>query len=155
VIKKQLLEKTGWFDESLAGSEDSEMLFRLSFHGGYLYLDEPMVVIQVGTANSLTSDQTPAVVVRRLDSYLRVQAEVYWRLVLVTPGKAAVTRQRMAYYALRRAQLACATGDFLLARTLVRRTVIMTADWRVLLAGAGLYLFPRWLQASCRRRFKC
>jgi glycosyltransferase involved in cell wall biosynthesis len=152
VVEKQLLEKVGLFNESLSNGNDTQILFRLSFYGGYLYLDEPLAVVQIGTENSLTTNQERVVMRRRLDSYLRVQAEMYWRLVLKNPRLAAVSRQRLAYYCLRRAQLACATGDYGLTRALGRHVRILAGDPRMWAAGAALQWFPRWLAPLCREK---
>jgi glycosyltransferase involved in cell wall biosynthesis len=151
LVEKQLLEQAGLFDQSLPNAGDTEVLFKLSFYSGYLYLNESLVVIQIGQDNSLTYDQAPEATRRRLDSYLRVQAEMYWRLVLDDPAKAALSRQRLAYYSLMRAELACANGDRLLARVLARDAIVMEGDTRTFVTAILIFLFPRLLQASCRK----
>jgi glycosyltransferase involved in cell wall biosynthesis len=154
VLDKQLLEQVGMFDESYSNADDTHLIFKLSFHTGYLYLNESLVVIQIGTDNSLTYNMSPAVTARRLDSYLRVQAEMYWRLVVVSPRKAAISRQRLAYFSLRRAQLASATGDYFLARKLARNVCLMAGQLRTWVAGVLMFLSPRWLTPACRKRFR-
>ena len=153
LLEKQLMEKAGLFDESLANADDTQLIFKLSYYSGYLYLDEPLVVIHIGTDNSLTYNLHPEWAARRLDAYLRVQVEMYWRLLLANPSKAATSRERMSYYCLRRAQLACATGDFKLARALGRNAVVMAVDLRGFLAGALVFFFPRLFKASGRKKF--
>jgi len=153
VVEKSLLETVGLYDESLSNADDTQLIFKLSYYSGYLYLDESLVVIRIGTDNSLTYNQNPRVTALRFSAYLRVQAEMYWRLVLENPPKAAISRERMAYYSLRRAQLACATGDFLLARALARNALVMAGDLRTFSAGAAVFLFPWLLRPACRKRF--
>jgi glycosyltransferase involved in cell wall biosynthesis len=153
LIEKPLLEKVGLFDESLSNADDTQIIFRLSFYSGYLYLDEPLVVIRIGTNNSLTYNQKPDAAIRRFNAYLRVQAEMYWRLVLDDPPKAAVSRGRMAYFTLRRAQLACATGDYPLTRALARNTMVMAVDLRTFLTGVLMYVLPWPLRSRCRKKF--
>lgn len=153
VVEKDLLEKAGMFEETLPNGSDTELIFRLSYYCGFLYLQEPMVVVQIGTENSLSYNQKPESVARRFSSYLRVQAEMYWRLVSENPAKAAISRHRVAYLSLRRAQLACAVGDFRLARALARDVICLAGDLRVRTAGFFVFLFPRLMRKSCRRRF--
>jgi len=153
LVEKPLLEAAGLFNESLSNAGDTELIFKLSYYAGYLYLDESLVVIRIGTDNSLTYNQNPETIALRFSAYLRVQVEMYWRLVLENPQKAAVSRGRLAYCSLRRAQLACATGDFLLARALARNAVVMAGDLRIFLAGAAIFLFPWFWRKTCRKKF--
>jgi hypothetical protein len=154
LIEKQLLERAGLFDESLHAAEDTLLLFKLSFLSEFIYLDSPLVVVcRSVAANSLTYDMNPAMAKRRFSSYLRVQAEMYWRLLETHPGKAALARNRLGYFISQRAGLACAAGQFQLARVMARDGIFLAGDLRTFARCVGIFLFPSLFQSWFRRKW--
>jgi glycosyltransferase involved in cell wall biosynthesis len=153
VIARELLEKVGNFDTSLVAAEDTQLLFNLAFFVGFLYVDRPLVDVHRGTVGSLTYDPRPDSAARRYGSYLRVQATMYWRLLEAYPRNAPVTRQHLAYFISRRAELACVAGQLKLARALGKDCFALAGDWRTRLRGACLYLLPWLFRALYRKKW--
>jgi hypothetical protein len=154
LIEKQLLERAGLFDESLHAAEDTLLLFKLSFLSGFIYIDSPLVVVcRSVAANSLTYDMNPGTANRRFSSYLRVQAEIYWRMIETHPGKASLARNRLSYFISQRAGLACAAGQFQLARVMAKDGIFLAGDRRTFARCAGIFLFPSLFQSRFRKKW--
>jgi hypothetical protein len=152
MVEKKLLEQAGLFDESLHNAGDTELLFKLSFLSGFIYISHPLVVISRNSPNSLTYDSESEAAAKRQNSYMRVQAEIYWRMLELRPEKISGTRNRMAYFISRRAELACAAGQFQLARAMAKDGIYFAGDFRTRLRCAAIYLSPFLSRALFRRK---
>lgn len=151
-IAKQLLETVGLFDESLSAGEDTLLLFKLSFHTGFLYLDQPLTEIVHNSPGSLTYDMKPERAERRCFSYLRVQSEMYWRLREACPERVSRVSDRLAYFIAQSAEFACAANRPPLARALAWDGLALASDWRTFVRCAAIYLSPTLLRSWCRKR---
>jgi glycosyltransferase involved in cell wall biosynthesis len=154
LVEKALLERAGGFNETLPAAEDTLLIFNLSFFAGFYYLTDPLVTIRLNAANSLTRDVNLAAAKRRYLGYLRVQTEMFWRLQEIEPGKNAVVRERIAFYAGCRAELACATGDFPEARAFAREGFWQGGGFRVSARCATILLAPGMAAGWCRRKWR-
>jgi glycosyltransferase involved in cell wall biosynthesis len=56
VIRREALEKVGFFSESLDLSEDWDLLLRISVHYNFAYVDEPLLVYRMGHAGQVSSN---------------------------------------------------------------------------------------------------
>lgn len=153
VVEKSLFEKAGMFDESFRAAEDAELIFRLSFQSGFLYVDTPLVTVFENSVNSLTYSVKLDSLARRSQSYLRLLAEMYWRLAEISPEKLSVLRKRMGYFMSRRAEIACATGELPVARALAKDGIFFARDIRDFLRCTGVLLFPGLLRRRARRKW--
>jgi len=149
VVEKQLFEAAGPFDQTMHTGEDTLWLFKLSFLCDCIYVDRPMTIIHRYSDNSLTYDARPEKAIRRFDGLMRAQAEMYWRLREARPEQAGITRGRLAYSIICRAELACAAGDHKLARKLARDGMAFTGDFRTLARCLALWAAP----GLCRGHF--
>jgi glycosyltransferase involved in cell wall biosynthesis len=153
IAEKQLLYKAGLFDESLYAGEDTRLIYNLFFLTGFAYVNEPLVVIYRGSANSLTYNVKPDLARRRYSSYLRVQAEAYWRMIEAQPDKASALRGRLAYFISRRAELACAAGEPNVARKIARDGMGMAGDVRSFVRCLAIWIFPALLRGRFRKKW--
>ena len=154
LIEKQLLERVGLFDESLYVAEDTLLFFKLSFLSGFIYIDNPLVVVsRSATVNSLTFDTNPAMARKRFSSYLRVQAEVYWRMLENFPERASLARNRLGYFISRRAELACVASQFRHARVMAKDGIFLAGDLRTFVRCVGIFLFPSLFQSCYRKKW--
>jgi hypothetical protein len=153
VAEKALLEHVGLFDESFPAAEDAELIFRLSFFSGFLYVDQPLVTIFENSENSLTYSRNLASQARRNQSYLRLSAQMYWRLVETSPEKLSVTRKRLGYYISRRAEIACAAGERPVARALAREGILFAGNFRDFAICAGVLLCPGLVRTRARKKW--
>jgi len=153
VLERELFAAAGLFDQSLHTGDDTLWIFRLGYVADCIYIDRPMTVIFRGSDNSLTYDVRPASAEKRSDAFIRMQAEMYWRLRHTRPGQAALTRGRLGYWILRRAELACAAGQFPLARSLAWDAVAYAGNFKVWLQVAALLLAPALMQSRFRKKW--
>jgi glycosyltransferase involved in cell wall biosynthesis len=143
VAEKRLLEKVGLFDESLHAAEDTRIMRQLAFISEFAYLDDALAVIYQGSPGSLTHEMMSEAGRKRLDCYVRVQAEAYWRMMEVDREKAYEARRTLGYFVSRRAEIACAEGQFELARAYAQDGLFLARDLRSILRCAGIFAIPR------------
>jgi hypothetical protein len=141
------------FDESLYAAEDTRLIYNLAFLSGFAYLDEPLVEIHRGTANSLTCDLDPEAARKRLSSYARVQSEMFWRMLERDPVKALVFRKNMSYFVSRRAELACAANQFQLARMAAKEALFSSGDMVTFLRCLGIFTWPHLFRARFQKKW--
>lgn len=153
VAAKDLLERVGLFDESFPAAEDAEWIFRLSFCSGFLYVDRPLVTIFENSENSLFNSMRLDSQARRHQSYMRLFAHMYWRLVEMSPEKRRVMRERLGYLISRRAEIACAAGQPPVARALARDGIFFATSFRDFARCAGVLLFPGLVGNRARKKY--
>lgn len=153
VADKNLLERVGLFDESFPLAEDAELIFRLSFLSGFLYVDQPFVTVFEYSENSLTYSNRLVSQARRNQSYLRLLSQMYWRLVETSPEKLTIMRKRLGYYISRRAEVACAAGERPVARALARDGILFAGSFRDFVRCAGVLLCPGLVRTRARKKW--
>jgi glycosyltransferase involved in cell wall biosynthesis len=153
VAEKKLLEKAGFFDETFRAAEDAELLFRLSFLSGFIYIDRPLTTIFENSTNSLTYSEKLEPMARRNQSYLRLQGQMYWRLAEISPEKVSVIRKRLGYFISRRAEIACASGELHVARTLARDGIFYAGNLRDFARCAGILLVPKLVRTRAQKKW--
>ncbi|HEX9046250.1 MAG TPA: glycosyltransferase [Verrucomicrobiae bacterium] len=153
LVEKALLERAGLFNERVPAAEDTLLIFNLAQFCGFYYLTEPLITIHLDAANSLTRDHNRESAKRRYHGYLLAQSEMFWRLQETHPEKTGVVRERLAYFASRRAELACAEGDIPRTRSLARSSLFTGGSLRVSIRSALLLLFPRMAAVWCRKKW--
>jgi hypothetical protein len=98
---------------------------------GYAVVNEPMACLCRRRAFSGLSDaKDPAAAFRNFQCYIRVQAEVYWRLFPLDREAAAWVRRRLLYFISRQAEICCALAQGPLARRYARAGLAAAAGWR-------------------------
>jgi glycosyltransferase involved in cell wall biosynthesis len=142
LVEKSLLDRIGLFDESLFAAEDTELIYRLAFLARFAYVDEPLVTVARKASGSLTWDNDPVVAAKRLDSYIRVQADAYWRLLAVDRKKANSPRRVLGYFLSRRAELACGAKQFRIARGFAKDGLFFARSWRSIATCLAIYICP-------------
>lgn len=153
VAEKRILEQVGLFDESFHAAEDAELIFRMSFLSGFLYIDRPLTTIFENSANSLTYNEELGPMARRNQSYLRLLAHMYWRLADISPEKISVMRKRLGYFISRRAEIACASGEQMVARGLARDGIFFAGSFRDFARCAGVLLAPGLVRARAQKKW--
>lgn len=134
VVGREALLKAGAFDESLRVAEDTKLIYGLILAHGYVVLNERLVHICRDREEAGLSDSRDAAsAFRRHDCYIRVQAEVLWRLVPLDGEAAAVVRRNMYYFVSRQAEIACALGRRDEAKRYARFGLSARAGWKCLL----------------------
>ena len=131
LVAKSALAETGGFDESLWVAEDHQLMHRLVLDHGYAVVNEPMVCLCRKRAFTGLSDaKCPAGAFRNFQCYIRVQAEVYWRLFPMDQEAAAWVRRRLFYFISRQAEIACALHQKALAKRYARGGLSASAGWK-------------------------
>jgi glycosyltransferase involved in cell wall biosynthesis len=150
---KELIERAGLFDPSLHVAEDTRLIYNLAFLSAFTYINEPLVTIFSGTPNSLTGDLNPEAARKRYNSYLRVQSEAYWRMLEICPERALLVRKRFGYFISRRTEIACASGQFRLARAFARSGMSFAGDLRTFIRCLCLLIYPALFRAKFRAKW--
>lgn len=153
VAEKKLLEEVGLFDESFPAAEDAELIFRLSFFSGFLYIDQPLTTVFENSINSLTYSEKLGPITRRNQSYLRLLAQMYWRLAEISPEKISVLRERLGYFMSRRAEIACASGQLPVARRLAWDGILFAGNFRDFARCAGILLLPNLVRFRAQKKW--
>lgn len=131
LVATNALSQTRGFDESLWVAEDHQLMHRLMLDHGYAVVNEPMVCLcRKRSFNGLSDAKAPEAAFRNFQCYIRVQAEVYWRLYPIDREAAAWSRRRMLYFISRQAEIACALHQGPLARRYARAGLSVSAGWR-------------------------
>jgi hypothetical protein len=141
------------FDQSFHVAEDAELIFRLSFLTGFIYIDRPLTIIFEHSPNSLTYTQKLGPLALRNQSYLRLLAHMYWRLAEMSPEKIPVMRKRLGYFISRRAEIACAAGELRVARLLARDGIFFAETFRDFLRCAGVLLLPDIIRLRAQKKW--
>jgi glycosyltransferase involved in cell wall biosynthesis len=150
---RQLLEETGLFDESLAAAEDTQLIYRLAFVSRFAYVDEPLVTIARTSEDGLTCNYDRELARKRLTSYIRVQAEAYFRLLDVDPEQARRPRRVLGYFLSRRAEMACGAGEFKLARAYARDGLFFPSYLRSFVTCVALFIWPSLFRKRFHRKW--
>jgi len=153
VLEKELFDAAGLFDQALHTGDDTLWIFRLGYLSDCIYIDRPMTVIFRGSDNSLTYDVRPAQAEKRWGAFIRAQAEMYWRLRQSHPGQSAITRERLGYAIITRAELACAAGEFKLARSLAWDAVAFASNFKAFMHVGALLLVPSLVRTRFRKKW--
>ena len=154
LVEKTLVETAGLFAEDLMVAEDTEFFFRLAQLSGFYFLDEPLAVVTQTTADSLTRNIDPKIREQRFDSYALAMERIWQRLVLQnSPLKKPARAHLNYYYRLQRAELACVAGDFALARSCARKSLI-GGHGRDALRCAAIWCAPALWQKSYARKWE-
>ncbi len=153
VVEKEMFLAAGWFDQTLHTGDDTLWIFRLSYLGDCLYIDRPMTVVFRGSDNSLTYDVRPAAAEKRWDAFIRVNAEIYWRLRQTHPQFASVSRERLSYAILARAELACAAGKNSQTRWLAKDALFYAVALREIRVSLILLLVPSLAHSHFRKKW--
>ncbi len=153
LVRKDIFRKEGPFDETLRVAEDTKLIHRIALDTGCAVINRVLVTITRNRKEPGLSDSPdPEKAAVRYDCYLRVQGEVYWRLVPSDPAAAAVVRKNLLYFASRRAEIACALGDKPTAVRLARQGSSPGAGARNLLRNAYIaFAYPLAERAYSRK----
>jgi glycosyltransferase involved in cell wall biosynthesis len=133
LVEKDALLRNGLFDESLKVAEDTKLIYGLILTHGYAAVHQRLVnICRARELPGLSDTVDPAGAFKRYDCYIRVQSEVYWRLVKLDAGAAASVRGNLLYFVSRQAELACALRDKPLAKRYALAGLAPSAEWKSL-----------------------
>jgi GT2 family glycosyltransferase len=143
VFKREILDKVGWFDESLRGSEDFDLWLRMLQHGyRFSFLREPLARYRK-RADSLSSSST-----RYFQNVLRALCKAL-SAPQTTPEQ---TRLIMTTISHVEAEIALVTlkqkilsRDFLSAIRDLTDVIAHRPSWKLKLIAVSLILFPEFL----------
>jgi glycosyltransferase involved in cell wall biosynthesis len=152
LIRRELLEEVGGFDEGLVVGEDTALFYDLVSTYDVALVNTALVDLtreQVGAGLSNAVEAQAAAV--RFDCYIRVQAKALAHISGSTsrPAESAaairVVRRRLAYFFSRRSEIAHATGDHALGRRLALEALSLAGDARTTARSLVLAHGYRWV----------
>ena len=134
LVERSLLMRMGGFDQTLRVAEDTKLIYRLILDSGYAVVNQVLVgICRERETPGLSDTMDPASAFTRHDCYIRVQAEVLWRLIPLDDDAASVVRGNLLYFASRQAEIACALRDRRVAKRYARAGLSLHSGWKSLL----------------------
>jgi glycosyltransferase involved in cell wall biosynthesis len=138
LIRRELLNRIGGFDERLKVGEDTKLIYELAFEAPFAYVDEPLVFLERSPARKGLVGDWPGARADFLESHIRTLAQAYFRYM----GDDPVVRGRLRYI----------LGHFLSVRALMlctnrRYGAARRAAWDALHFGGAFTTYRRSLAA--------
>jgi hypothetical protein len=153
VAPRTLIERAGWFDESLIAGEDTRLVYNLAMLSSVAYINAPLIVVtRRAEAPGLTRDLRPAFATQKYAAYVRVHSEIYWRLIDTERLELRILRERLGYYLSRRAEMTCACRRFKAARSWARDGLLFARDFRTVVRCLGILCLPALVGKRFRRK---
>jgi glycosyltransferase involved in cell wall biosynthesis len=153
LVKRDLWQQTGGFDESLRIAEDTHLIYRLALMVPFALVDEPLVFLERAADRGGLSDESFETCRRLYDEQIRILRDACVRY----PGRdrevMAALRSSLGYALSRRAEWACADRDYAMARRLARDAICHLGHSRVLARSLMVCLLPGLI--GRRRRLLC
>jgi glycosyltransferase involved in cell wall biosynthesis len=152
LIRRELLEEVGGFDEGLVVGEDTALFYDLVSTYDISLINTALVDLtreRVGAGLSNAVEAQAAA--ERFDCYIRVQAKALAHISGRTtrPAESAeairVVRRRLAYFFSRRSEIAHASGDHILGRRLALEALSLAGDARTTARSLVLAHGYRWV----------
>lgn len=138
LIRRELLNRIGGFDERLRVGEDTKLVYELAFETPFAYVDEPLVFLERSPArNGLVGDWAGAQAAF-LDSHIRTISQAYFRYPGRNPAVTDRLRHILGHFLSLRAVMLCASKNYGAARH---------AAWDALHFGGAFRSYRRSLAA--------
>ena len=138
LIRRDLLNRVGGFDERLRVGEDTKLVYELAFEAPFAYVDEPLVFLERSPArNGLVGDWAGAQA-EFLDSHIRTISQAYFRYLDRNPAITDRLRRILGHFLSLRAVMLCANKHYGAARH---------AAWDALHFGGAFRSYRRSLAA--------
>ncbi len=136
LIRPELLNRVGGFDERLRVGEDTKLIYELAFEAPFAYVDEPLVFLERSPGrNGLVGDWSGARA-EFLDSHIRIVSQAYFRYLNHNPAITDRLRRILGHFLSLRAVMLCANKHYGAARH---------AAWDALHFGGALRSYRRCL----------
>jgi glycosyltransferase involved in cell wall biosynthesis len=138
LIRRELLDRVGGFDERLRVGEDTKLVYELAFETPFAYVDEPLVFLERSPArNGLVGDWSGARA-EFLDSHIRIVSQAYFRYLDRNPVVTDRLRHILGHFLSLRAVMLCTSKHYGAARH---------AAWDALHFGGAFRSYRRSLAA--------
>lgn len=157
VVHREALLRAGGFDESLKVAEDTKLIYQLALAQGYVFLNERLVKIRrerSADCPGLSDTMDPESAFERYLCYIRVQAEIHWRLVPIDQEAAAIVSKNLHYFVSRQAEIASALRREAVAKQFARCGLSRRSDWKSLLRNCGILLMYPLAAAIFSQKWK-
>lgn len=157
VVHRETLLRAGGFDESLKVAEDTKLIYQLALAQGYVFLNERLVKIRrerSPDSPGLSDTMDPESAFERYLCYIRVQAEIHWRLLPMDQEAAAIVCRNLHYFVSRQAEIASALRREAVAKQFAWSGLSRHSDWRSLLRNCCILLTYPLAEAIFFRKWK-
>ncbi|MGJ8677698.1 MAG: glycosyltransferase family 2 protein [Akkermansiaceae bacterium] len=154
LIEKSLLINLGCFDQSLTVAEDTALFYRICLSGQFSYTNKVLAVLERNREeHGLSDSPVPEKILQRYHCYVRVQSELFWRVLPESYPAARHALKRLGYFASRCAELECAFGNIRRCRYMAFFGMSFTRLFKDKIKSAVFLLAPRLLRASCTKKW--
>lgn len=155
LVKKQLIEDAGFFDESLSVAEDTRLMYQLALKEPIAYINAPLVIVtRTRETPGLSDNIEPQIAYKRYECYVRVQSEVYWRLIDQDPRAAKVIKKNLGYFISRLAELACVLEKYHVSRKYAFEAIFRSPNFKTFSRSLSIILFPSIIRKAFLKHWK-
>ena len=162
LIKRELLDAVGGFDETLHVAEDTQLFYMLVASFRVVLLNSPLVMLTreretPGLSDSVEIDQ----VTRRVDCYLRVQLNAYQIILMKADNLApetfsacaVVTRKRISHFLMQKMELYLAQGQHAKAQAHAKECLGYANTYKFKIKSLLTLLLPKIASARARDKW--
>lgn len=155
LVKKDLIQKLGCFDQTLRVAEDTRLIYRIALSTGIAYINDSLFVLRRNRRTSgLSDDIAPRIALIRYQCYAMVQSEVYWHLVPSNYKLARLVGANIGYFLSRQSEIHSVLKEYKAARRLAIEGVKFASDLRTLIRCLVLIVAPGFLGIVYSRKWK-
>ncbi len=143
LIKKELLDRVGLFNEKLQVAEDTDLIYRLAFETPFGYISEPLVYINRQNQRKGLIEILPQVRKKMCAAHIEIVAAACLRCSDKSRWIIKKLRTMLGHFLSIMAALSCTDKDYSKARALAREALRYGGRWRTYRRSTAVYLFPK------------
>jgi glycosyltransferase involved in cell wall biosynthesis len=153
LVKRDLFQRLGGFDESLRVAEDTRLVFNLAFAGPLAFVDEPLVLLERSRDRSGLINGSFDTDVRLCEAEIAILEDAAAWYRGDDPLVREELRSRLAHALTRRAQLTCAQRNYAAAKQFAQNALHYRFDHQTLLRSVAILVWPQMMGSRCRRMY--
>ena len=155
LIKKSLIIRLGFFDETLAYAEDTKLVFGIPFLTGISYINEPLFILNRTKAMERSIDNKNVdILLARFESHIRIASDVSMRLIPRNEELAKRFQSKVARNLCRASEIYVVKKNRDLSRFYAVKALRQTSSIKVIIRCIILLTMPWVLNKYLERKFK-
>jgi len=155
LIKKSLILKLGFFDETLAYAEDTKFVYGIPFLAGISYINEPLFILNRTEIVSRSIDNRNIdILLSRYECSCRIASDAYWQLIPRNAELAKKMQSNIGGYLCRMAEIHSFKRNGNLSRQYAIKGLKYTTSIKIIIRCLILLTMPWVLRKYLKRKLK-